>query len=180
MKSNARHGPFERRTPRRSFLKAAIAVGGCAILKSSLWPGVTLASGHADALLLTCMDYRVEYATERYMASRGLKNKYDHVVLAGAALGAVTDKYPEWNRTFWDELELAINLHQIHKAIILDHRDCGAYKQIFGEDFARKPDKEGEIHATQLKRLRELIDEKYKQLEVELLLMNLDGKVERI
>lgn len=182
MKSNFCENPFGRNelTSRRQFLKGAIVGGGGAILMSTLYPTGALADGHTDVLLLSCMDYRVVDETERYMTRRGLRNKYDHLILAGAALGAVTDKYPEWNKTFWDELGLAIDLHHIHKVMLLDHRDCGAYKQLFSEDFAREPKKETEIHAAQLKRLRELINGKYEQLEVELLLMNLGGKVERI
>jgi carbonic anhydrase len=169
-------------SPRRLFLKAAVmgGGGGAFILMSS--PGLrgVRAAGHTDILLLSCMDYRLVDHTARYMTRCGLRNKYDHVVLAGAALGAVTDKYPDWNQTFWDELSLASDLHHIHKVMILDHRDCGAYKQILGEDFARQPKKETEVHAAQLKRLRQLINEKYEHLEVELLLMNLAGKVEQI
>ena len=182
MKPNSCEGPFVRnmQTARRQFLKTALVGGGGAILGSTLWLRGTLAAGHADILLLTCMDYRLVDATERYMTSRSLKNKFDHVVLAGAALGAITDKYPEWNKTFWDELGLAIDLHHIHEVMLLDHRDCGAYKAIFGEDFASEPKKEFDIHAVQLKKLREMIKEKHEQLEVELLLMDLAGKVEKI
>ena len=170
----------ERRTSRRRFLKATVVGGAGATLVASLWPINALAAGHADALLLSCMDYRLVDKTERYMIRRGLRNKYDHIILAGAALGALTDKYPDWNKTFWDELELSIDLHHIQKAMLLDHRDCGAYKQLLGEDFARKPKKEREVHAAKLKKLRELINERYAQLEVEMLLMSLTGTVERI
>jgi len=149
-------------------------------LAAGLRPGLALASGKADALLLSCMDYRLIDATGRYMTHHGLRNKYDHVVLAGASLGAITEKYPDWNRTFWDHLALAIELHAIHRVMVLDHRDCGAYKLILGEDFSKDPKKETEAHAAQLKRLEELIKGKYEKLEVELLLMNLAGKVEHI
>ena len=180
MISNSRTRAFGRTTARRQFLKATILGGGVAALTSTLWPQETPAAGYTDILLLSCMDYRLVDETERYMTKRGLRNKYDHVVLPGAALAAVTEKYPEWNKTFWDELGLAIELHHVHKVMILDHRDCGAYKQIFGEDFARHPKKETEIHSVNLKRLKDLIHEKHETLEVETLLMNLRGSVEKI
>ncbi len=63
---------------------------------------------------------------------------------------------------------------------MLDHRDCGAYKVILGEDLAKDPAKETAAHSMQLKHLGRLIKEKYPSLEVELLLMALDGKVEVI
>lgn len=170
---------------RRQFLRTAIVGGGAAVLGTALWPLGAFAAGHTDVLLLSCMDYRLTGKTRSYMVRRGLGDqKYDHIVLAGAALGAVTDKFPEWNKTFWDELGLAIDLHGVHKVMILDHRDCGAYKQIFGKDFAQYPAEETRIHAEQLRTLRDKINEKYGQhtpkLEVEMLLMNLQGRVENI
>ena len=57
------------------------------------------AAGLCDALLLNCIDYRLQDATTAYMDRIGLRNDYDHVALAGAALAAVTDKRPAWGRT---------------------------------------------------------------------------------
>lgn len=134
-------------------------------------------TGHTDALLLSCMDYRLVDETERYMADRGLRDKYDHVILAGASLGAITDKYPAWNQTFWEHLDVAIKLHSIKKVIILDHRDCGAYKVILGEDFSKDPEKEKTVHTDTLSALSEQIKSKYPELEIELHLMDLSGGV---
>ena len=162
---------------RRRFLQL-IALSGS--LLAFLLPGATQAAGKTEALLLSCMDYRLTHHTEQYMSGRGLREKYDHIVLAGAALGAITKKYPAWNKTFWEHLDIAIQLHDIHKVMVLDHRDCGAYKVILGEDLAKDPAKERGVHASQLKQLASLIKERYPKLEIELLLMSLDGKVEKI
>jgi hypothetical protein len=62
----------------------------------------------------------------------------------------------------------------------LDYRDCGAYKVILGEDLAADLAKETAIHTDQLKQLGKRVREKYPVLDVELLLMALDGKVEVI
>lgn len=165
---------------RRTFLKLGVLGGGVSLLALTLPGGLARAAGQTEALLLSCMDYRLIDDTERYMSSRGLQNKYDHVILAGASLGAITDQYPAWNKTFWEHLDIAIQLHQIHKVIVLDHRDCGAYKVIFEEDFSQDRAKETAIHSGELKALRKQINEKHPKLDVELLLMSLDGKVEQI
>lgn len=114
------------------------------------------------------------------MSFEELRDKYDHFILAGASLGAVTDKYPAWNQTFWAHVDLAIQLHKINKVMVLDHRDCGAYRLILGEDFVKDRAKETAIHTKTLKELRRQINEKYPEMEVELLLMDLDGKIETI
>jgi carbonic anhydrase len=168
------------RIGRRTFLKLCVLGGGVSLLAFTLPDSMARAAGKADVLLLSCMDYRLIDETERYMSSRGLRDKYDHVILAGASLGALTDKYPAWNKTFWEHLDIAIQLHHIHKVIVIDHRDCGAYKVIFGEDFSIDPAKETAIHSDNLKKLHKQIREKYPVLEIELLLMNLDGEIEEV
>ena len=166
-------------TGRRAFLRVGVLGGGASLLAMAL--PVRLARAAAtDALLLSCMDYRLTSETERYMSGRGLRNKYDHVILAGASLGALTDKYPAWNQTFWEHLEVAIQLHQIQKVILLDHRDCGAYQVILGEDFAKDRAKETAEHTTHLRELRRQILAKHPKLAVGMYLMSLDGKVETV
>ncbi|MBA4808250.1 MAG: hypothetical protein H2037_11990 [Brevundimonas sp.] len=157
-----------------------IALGGGVSLLSTLAPGIARARGHTDILLLTCMDYRLTDDTISYMEGRGLHDKYDHVVLAGASLGALTDQFPSWGETFWSHLDVAINLHSIHKVMVIDHRDCGAYKVILGADAVDTPEKELAIHTQELHALRDAIKRRHDHLEVELALMALDGKVEDI
>ena len=170
----------EPRVGRRTLLRIGMLAGGVGLFGLARPFAVGRAAGSTEALLLSCMDYRLIDETERYMTGRGLRDKYDHVILAGASLGALTDKYPAWNQTFWDHLQVSIQLHQIHKVMVMDHRDCGAYKVILGEDFSRDRAKETAIHAEKLRDLRKQITAKHSKLEVELLLMSLDGTVEKI
>ena len=165
---------------RRTFLRLGLLGGGASLLSLALPDRLPWAAGKTEALLLSCMDYRLIDEIDRYMTSRGLRDKYDHIILAGASLGAITEKYPAWNKTFWGHLDVAIQLHHIHKVIVMDHRDCGAYKVILKEDFYQNPMEETAIHSQKLNELRGQIKAKYPKLEVELLLMGLDGEVERI
>lgn len=97
----------------------------------------------AKALLLSCMDLRVIDETAWLMQELGMHNKYDHVAIAGSALGVLTASYRgasqyeakkgvadirHFGKTFWNHVDLAIALHQIEKVIIVEHGDCGAYK----------------------------------------------------
>ncbi len=164
---------------RRQFLQT-IALGGGAVLMSTLLPSKEAHAGKTEALLLSCMDYRLVDDTERYMAKRGMREKYDHIVLAGASLGALTDKFPAWNKAFWEHLDVAIKLHHIEKVMVMDHRDCGAYKVVLGEDFSKDAAKETEAHAKQLRALKDEVMEKYPHLKVELMLMSLKGEVTTI
>src|SRR5579872_7445715 len=94
---------------------------------SSHRPKVSI-SHIADALLLTCIDYRFITPIAKYM-----KNiTYDRFSLAGGSLGVNQTKYPEWGESFWETVDLSLKLHDIKKVIINDHMDCGAYKMFYG------------------------------------------------
>jgi hypothetical protein len=143
-------------------------------------------AGEADALLLSCMDYRLIHDTTEYMQNeRHLLNKYDYVILAGASLGVNNRTYRNWGRTFWQHLDTAIALHNIHEVIVMDHRNCGAYKILLGKDFPPDPTdeqrrEETKVHKQQLDRLARAIHKRRADLDVTTLLMNLDGTVEQI
>lgn len=171
---------MDSQTDRRKFLQLVALGGGASLLATATCSPQAQAAGKTEALLLTCMDFRLMDEIERYMSARGLRDKYVHVVLAGASLGAVTDKYPAWNKTFWEHLGIAIQLHSIRRVIVMDHRDCGAYKLIFGEEHLKDPKAEKQAHAAELRKLKDQIREKYPELEVEMLLMALGGRVEKI
>lgn len=166
--------------PTRRKAMQAIALGAGATLLSTLAPGVSRAGGHTEMLLLTCMDYRLTGAVENYMEARGLAHKFDHVILAGASLGALNDKYPAWADVFWTHLDLAISLHSVHRVMVLDHRDCGAYKLILGEAAVKDPEAELKAHVKQLYALRSAIQTRKPGMEVEIGLMDLDGRVMQI
>ena len=153
---------------------------GAAAVASTLGGSAAMAAGQVDALLLTCMDYRLENETLAWMDGRGLRDKYDHVVLAGASLGAQTQQRPDWGRTFWQHLDVAIQLHHVHKVIVLDHRDCGAYRVFLGERAVATPALELAVHTTYLRKLKAAIARRRPALEVELGLMSLDGAVQPI
>jgi len=142
--------------------------------------------GAADALLLTCIDYRLTDDVTDYMLNHlHMKKKYDYEILAGASLGVNNTKYPNWGKTFWEHLDIAIALHGIHEVIIIDHRNCGAYKLFLGKDFPADPTpeqrkEETAVHKQQLDTLAKTIHDRYRSLEVETFLMNLDGSVEEI
>jgi carbonic anhydrase len=164
---------------RRKFLTLALMGGGAALL-SPVLPRFAFASGNVDALLLTCMDFRLLDHIGEYMNGRGLKHKYDHFILAGASLGALTDKQADWGKAFWEHVDVAKTLHHIHKVIVIDHRDCGAYKVFLGQDFGKDPAKETTVHTDYLHTLAAAIKRKHPDLEIELGLMALDGKVEEV
>ena len=173
---------------RRRFIQLAALGSGVALLKiaraetghDAAQTGAASAAHTTEALLLSCMDYRLIDDIVKYMDGRGLNNQYDHVILAGASLGAVTSAFRDWNKTFWEHLKISIDLHHIHSVILMDHRDCGAYKVLLKADFAKDPLLEERVHGKYLRELAQAISKRYPKLEIETLMMNLDGTVQTI
>lgn len=137
--------------------------------------------GHAtEALVLNCMDYRLVGPVSDYLEARGLRGRYDQIVLAGGAIGVMSDQTAAWAETFWQHVTLAQDLHGIQKIIVIDHRDCGACKAFVGKTCADERARETEIHTAWMSALANEIKTRAPGLEVELLLMDLDGSIEVI
>src|SRR5262245_4480102 len=101
-----------------------------------------------QVLLLSCMDLRLLDNTVGLMNQLNLQNRYDHVIFAGAAMGArLLTSTPDpkgtalpWKTVFFDHLKAAIDvLHRdIKDVFLLEHLDCGAYKYLHPDPKVRK------------------------------------------
>src|SRR5262249_42079394 len=129
---------------------------------------------------LTCIDYRLVDDGVAFFDSQGLKGDWDQVALAGASLAAVSPRFPSSNKAFWDHVDIARNLHNVRKLVVLDHRDCGAYKVAFGKAFAPSGKPELEQHKGIMLQTKAMLRTKHPELTSEFWLMALDGKVERV
>lgn len=105
-------------------------------------------------LLLTCMDLRLMDDVVRFMDHDNLTNRYDHVTIAGCALGALgaNGQKPHWAETFKDHFLVAHKLRKFEDVYVIEHRDCGAYAMILGEGGTfggsdKEQKSEAEIHA---------------------------------
>jgi len=155
-----------------------------------------------NVLLLSCMDLRLLDDIVRFMNHDNLCNRYDQVVFAGAALGALggprdkkssdspTRPFKHWRRAFKDHVKAAIELHNVQDIYILEHRNCGAYSKVFGvteEEYGEsleEQDRENDDHfyyASKLERLLQRwtpkVTKNGKPLPVHKFLMDLRGGV---
>lgn len=160
------------RISRRSL--AGLAAGACVL---GAFPA---RAADVEALALTCIDYRVVDDDIRFINGTGLQKNYDLVALAGASLAAVSDKFPSSNQAFWDHVDIAKKLHHVKKLVVVDHRDCGAYKVAFGNDYAPNPPAEDAQHKGVMEQLKALLAQKHPELTSEYYLMALDGTAKRL
>ena len=138
---------------------------------------LSYAAPRGNVLLLSCMDLRLTDNIVHFMNHDNLENRYDHVIFAGAALGAlgapgardadgkpIEREFRPWKKVFLQHLGAAIALHEIEDVYILEHRNCGAYSKVFHvcKDFDNSPSQqrlEAELHLQYAQLLQDEIEE---------------------
>ena len=164
---------------RRAFMRT---VGGSVLFTSvgMLASGTAVAaSGNYEAMVLSCIDPRFQDLVNKQEARDGLSGKYSAFTIAGASIGVVAPAFKDWHKTFWDNLGASVQLHNIKKVIVVNHRDCGAAKIAYGEAKVSSPEAETATHREALLEFRNQLKEKHPKLGVQLGLMALDGKLEQ-
>jgi carbonic anhydrase len=166
---------LQRKLDRRQLVHAA-ATGVAAL---ALGPYLALAAeGEYEAMVLACIDPRMQEPVRKYTAEQNLAGKFSQFVIAGAAIGVVAPAFKDWHKAFWDNLGASILLHRIKKVIAIDHRDCGAARIAYGEASVANPQVETQTHRAALAEFRKQVGERHPALAVQTGLMSLDGTME--
>jgi carbonic anhydrase len=143
-----------------------------------------------NVLLLSCMDLRLIDELAAFMDRDNLTNRYDHLVFAGAALGVMHPTKRGWRKTFFEHLAVALKLHEPHDIYIVEHRNCGAFREILGLEYDdHQQDEEKVEHDKWATKLKEEIEAWWPEhapkkegktipLQVRGFLMDLRGDVE--
>jgi hypothetical protein len=133
----------------------------------------------ASTLLISCVDFRLRHETENLMrAQLHLLDDYDEVAMPGASLAIIEKAHPHWKETLEDIIVLVEQLHKIKRIILLDHRDCGAYKLLIGDEYTKTGELETEIHKKTLLQAKAILEKKFPNLKIYTMLLGLDGIVE--
>ena len=128
------------------------------------------------AMILSCIDPRFQNLTYNHLKKKKLIGKYSAFTIAGAAVGVTHNKFKHWHKTFYDNLATSIQLHQIEKLIVINHKDCGAAKIANGKkEFTSINEKK--IHQESFLKIKKQIKKKFPKLKVELNLISLDSKI---
>ncbi len=123
------------------------------------------------------MDPRFQPIVFNYLKKKKLSGKYSSFTITGSAIGVTTSKFKKWHKTFWDNFETSVKLHNIKKLIVINHRDCGAAKIVNGNKIFDKFN-ETKIHRASFDEIRKKFKKKYPRLKIELKLISLNKKIE--
>ncbi len=126
----------------------------------------------ADAVVLTCFDQRIRTAVNKFLQRRGVLRP-DMVVIAGGAKTLASPRN-DFERDFiLEQVRMSILLHKTEHAYIMCHSDCATY----GGLAAFEGDQEAESihHCQELERAKELLKDRFPDLQVECFFVNFEG-----
>ena len=128
-------------------------------------------------MVLTCIDPRFQTIVYNYLKKEKLTGKYSSFTIAGSAIGVTAKKFKRWHKTFWENFDTSVKLHNIKKLIVINHRDCGAAKIINGKREFSKIN-ETRVHKKSFHKIKKLFKKKYPKLRIEFKIISLNNKVE--
>ena len=129
------------------------------------------------AMILSCIDPRFQPIVYNYLKKKKLTGKYSSFTIAGSAIGVTANKFKKWHKTFWENFDTSVKLHNIKRLIVINHRDCGAAKIINGKKEFSKVN-ETKVHKNSLQKIKKIFKKKYPKLSIELKIISLNSKVE--
>jgi carbonic anhydrase len=116
---------------------------------------------HCDALVVHCMDYRLQKFLQPWITVRFGYDNFDIISLAGSVHDyEMVLKY----------VQLAVRIHSIETVCLINHEDCRAYGR---EGTYRR-------HRQDLLDTRDKINALFPQLRVETFYLHLDGTFEAL
>lgn len=116
---------------------------------------------HCDALVVHCMDYRLQKFLHPWIILRFGQDNFDIISLAGGVHDyEMVLKY----------VQLAVQIHSIHTVCLINHEDCRAY----GREGTYKR------HKHDLQDAQQKIRRLFPKLKVEPFFLHLDGVFEQI
>ena len=132
------------------------------------------------ACVITCIDFRFQKNIKDYLVQNNHLGDADIISIAGASHDIATPQTAEHQYYLMNQIGISVSLHNPDKIIIVDHQDCGIYaatgKIEKGLDLAEDTQR----HADYLLKAKELIQQKYNNIEVVLLMAGLDGSFTEI
>ena len=122
---------------------------------------IKISEANCRALVISCSDFRFIAAQREARVALGLNNAYDLVARPGGIRALVAPASEAANVTMREEIRLLYELHDFERILLMNHVNCGAYRQLVGEE------DEAALHRKHLLEAKRILHEEYPGLTVE-------------
>ena len=116
-------------------------------------------------MVLSCIDPRFQPIIYNYLKKKKLTGRYSSFTIAGSAIGITSNKFRKWHKTFWENFNTSVKLHNIKKLIVINHKDCGAAKIVNGKKKFTSII-ENKIHKDSFKVIKKTLNKKFPNLKI--------------
>lgn len=155
-------------------------LGAGVVAAAAALPALAVEDKGYEAMLMKCIDPRFTTNTWAYMATRGWQNAYSQFNIAGGPIAAVAPAFESWRKTWWDNLDISVKLHNVKRVVGITHRDCGAAAVAYGDRIKTDRAYETEMNVMALRAFRTEVKQRQPQVLVELAIMDTNGAVEPV
>jgi len=121
------------------------------------------------SLVLSCIDYR--FWPQALPLLQKKYGDFDLIEIAGSSKNLTFPLEKEDKTALLENIGISIKLHQPHQIILTNHLDCGAYG---GSKNFKSPEEEIQFQQEELKKAKQIINEKFPHLPVETELLALN------
>ena len=128
---------------------------------------------HKLSIVLLCIDYRFWPHTLPLLEEKF--GEFDLIEIAGASKNLVSPIEESDKETLLENIGISIKLHNSEQIILTNHTDCGAYGGS-GKFSSRK--EEEDFHRNELLKAKIIINQKFPNLKVILLIIDRNTKEE--
>lgn len=142
-----------------------------------------LGQAKIKALVISCVDYRLASDDlPKFFQKMRLVEQADLITIPGASLAGVyqtkAKDVDDLRPAFYDMLDFLKKVHGFEWVYVVDHRDCGMYKYVYQDKFAKDRTEETHQHESNMTELKKILEEK--GLKTRFFLMDLDGSYEEL
>jgi len=133
-------------------------------------------SHKCSSALIRCIDFRLTSAIDKWLEEKGIMNDCDIISIAGISKVIAEDENSTDSQFILKQIELSVKLHEIKTLYLIHHTDCGAYG---GHNAFENLEIEKQKYNSDMNKAKEVINTKFPDLEVKLVLANIkeDGRV---
>lgn len=126
-----------------------------------------MSAHHCQNSIVHCIDFRFQEALDDFIKTHKLQGACDRIGIAGGVKNI--------GETF-HEIDLSETLHHVQHVYLINHQDCGAY----GPEVSADPVKELEKHTKDLYIAKQIINQKYPEVQVHCYFLTLDMEFKEV